>query len=128
VNIIMQRALPRFLVVGSSGVLVNSMALFALYQLLGLPLLLASALAIELAIASNFVWNDRWTFGQQRPSLGRFARFNLVSLASLLITTTTMWLLVQRLGVHYLLANLAGITLATAWNFVINFEWTWRTA
>ena len=33
--------------------------------------------AVEIAIVSNFVWNDRWTFGCPRVSWSRFARFNL---------------------------------------------------
>jgi len=121
-------ALPRFLVVGASGVLVNSLALYALYQLLHVPLALASPLAVEVAIVNNFVWNDRWTFRRARPTLARFARFNVVSMLGMLITTITIWLLVHQIGLHYLLANLAGISLATACNFAINTEWTWRTA
>jgi dolichol-phosphate mannosyltransferase len=118
--------LSRFVVVGGSGVLVNSCALFLLYQLVGLPLVVASALSVELAIAHNYVWNDGWTFGRTRRSLARFLKFNLVSLAGLLLTTTTAWLLVQQAGVNYLLANLAGIGLATMCNFVANAQWTWR--
>jgi putative flippase GtrA len=120
--------LPRFLLVGGTGVLVNNIALFVLYQLLGLPLLVASPLAVELAIAHNFVWNDRWTFHQARLSVQRFVKFNLVSSAGLVITTATIWLLVHHVGAHYLLANLAGISLATTSNFVVNREWTWGPA
>lgn len=100
--------------------------LFLLYQLAGMPFVLASALSVELAIASNFVWNDRWTFQRTSRSLARFAKFNLVSLGGLLVTTGTAYLLVQQGGVHYLLANLAGIGLAALCNFVANVAWTWR--
>jgi dolichol-phosphate mannosyltransferase len=125
--------LGRFLVVGGTGVLVNSLALLVLFQWAHLALVLASALAAELAIVNNFWWNDRWTFRLPLPadnkrtqlSLHRFARFNLVSLAGLVITTGTLWILVRQLGVYYLAANLLGIALATAWNFAANSVWTW---
>jgi putative flippase GtrA len=120
--------LSRFLLVGGSGVLVNSCALFLLYQLLGLPLVIASALSVELAITNNYVLNDRWTFRQARRSVGRFLKFNLVSLLGLVLTTATAWLLVQQAGVNYLLANLAGIGLATICNFLANSQWTWRAS
>jgi dolichol-phosphate mannosyltransferase len=124
------RTLTRFLLVGGSGVVVNSVALFVLYGLAGLPLAVASALSVELAIANNFVWNDRWTFARARRSecraQTRFLKFNLVSLAGLAITTSTAWLLVQQSGVNYLLANLAGIALATTCNFLASVQWTWR--
>lgn len=120
--------LSRFLVVGVTGMLVNSLALFLLYQGARLPLVMASILSTEIAIVNNFWWNDRWTFGRPQLSVNRFVRFNLVSLAGLGITTGTLWLLVRHLGCYYLIANLVGIALATAWNFVANSLWTWGGA
>jgi putative flippase GtrA len=116
----------RFMLVGGSGVLVNSATLFVLYQVLGLPLICASAVAVEIAIASNFVWNDRWTFKRSGHAFSRFVKFNLVSLGGLVVTTGTAWLLVQRAEMNYLVANLAGISLAALCNFVANLMWTWR--
>lgn len=118
----------KFLVVGGTGAVVNTAALACLHQLLALPLVLASVLAVELSIASNFFWNDRWTFGRRWPSWRRFLKFNLVSLGGLVITTATLWALVTDLHSQYLLANLFGIMLATCWNFVINVLWTWKRA
>jgi putative flippase GtrA len=120
--------LPKFLLVGVTGVLVNSFALLILFQWARLPLVAASALATELAIINNFCWNDHWTFKRTRLSLRRFAKFNLVSLAGLVITVCSLWVLVNHLGLHYLAANLLGITLATAWNFAANTFWTWGGA
>jgi dolichol-phosphate mannosyltransferase len=118
--------LSKFMLVGGTGVLVNNLALLILFQGVHLPLLVASVLASELAIINNFYWNDRWTFKRTRLSLSRFARFNLVSLSGLLITTGTLWVLVSHLGLHYLVANLLGISLAMVWNFVANSRWTWE--
>ncbi|HEY7347157.1 MAG TPA: GtrA family protein [Ktedonobacterales bacterium] len=120
--------LSKFLVVGGAGVLVNSGALVLLHQLLSLPLVIASMLAVELSIAHNFVWNDLWTFGKRWLSWRRFLKFNLISLGGLVITTATLWALVTGLHSPYLLANLLGILLATGWNFIINVLWTWRKA
>ncbi len=120
--------ISKFLVVGATGVLVNSLALLLLVQWAQLSLVPASALAAELGILHNFCWNDRWTFGRTRLSWSRLARFNLVSLAGLLLSTGTVWVLVNHLGVYYLAANLLGITLATAWNFAVNSWWTWGGA
>lgn len=116
----------KFLLVGGTGVVVNSVALVCLHQFLAMPLVLASVLAVELSIANNFFWNDRWTFGRRWPTWRRFLKFNLVSLGGLVITTTTLWALVTHLHKPYLLANLFGILLATSWNFVINVLWTWK--
>jgi dolichol-phosphate mannosyltransferase len=118
--------LGRFLVVGGTGVVLNNAALYAFYQMLRLPLVVASALAVALAIGNNFILNDRWTFkGPHAASVRRFLRFCLVSLASLTIATLTLYTLVTFLNVHYLLANLVGIALGTGSNFVGNLNWTW---
>jgi putative flippase GtrA len=120
--------LSKFLLVGGTGLLVNSLALFILYQWAHLSLIVASALAVELAVINNFFWNDHWTFGRRDPSLGRFVRFNLVSLGGLAITTFTLWVLVHYLGLYYLVANLLGIALGTVWSFAANSLWTWGGA
>lgn len=117
--------LAKFSLVGGSGVVVNTAALYLFYQIGHLPLVMASLLAVELAIVNNFLWNDRWTFGQHALSPMRFLRFNLVSAGGLAITTGTL-ALVTSFGVYYLLANLLGISLATLWNFAFNVLWTWR--
>ena len=115
----------KFLLVGGLGVGVNSLALFVLHQLMRFPLVVASLVAVELAIVNNFLWNDRWTFGRKKLSFRRFFQFNLVSCGGLVITTGTLWVLVTHLAAPYLLANLVGIGLATCWNFGINLLWTW---
>lgn len=117
--------LSKFSLVGGTGVIVNSLALFYLYDRVQLPLAVASAVAVEVAIANNFLLNDRWTFGVKVPRLARFAKFNAVSLGGLAITTATLWTLATYLGIYYLLANLVGIALATTWNFAVNLVWTW---
>jgi putative flippase GtrA len=117
--------LLKFSLVGASGLLVNTAALYLCYQWARLPLLMASILAVELAVVSNFVLNDQWTFGERGLSVVRFARFNIVSLGGLAITTVTL-LLLKNVGMYFLVANLFGVGLATAWNFVLNVLWTWR--
>lgn len=115
----------RFGIVGALGVVVNSSVLFLAHGVIGLPLLLASALAVEVAILHNFLWNERWTFGATDFSLVRLGKFNLTSLGGLVISLGVLYLLVACGRVHYLLANLVGIALATAWNFALSLFWTW---
>ncbi len=117
--------LLRFGIVGLSGVLVNLVVLRLLYGELNWPPLIASALAVEVSILNNFLWNNRWTFGQRTISLIRFGRFNLAALGGLAITAGLFTLLLQRFGWPYLVADLVGIAVATAWNWAISVHWTW---
>ena len=133
----------RFLIVGAIGYLVNQAVLFALYDSglpTGLPpqgehwhawsltirdprLLISSAFAIEVSIASNFLWHELWTFSGQRVGrlAGRFVRFNLGSFGSPAISLFMVNTLTPFFGVNYLVANSLGILLGTAWN------WTWAS-
>jgi putative flippase GtrA len=85
----------------------------------------ALALATEVAILSNFVAHNRWTFGQDTVSLVRLARFNVAALGGLAISTTITTAVAGH-GVPYLVANLAGIAASTASNFVTSTLWIWR--
>ena len=120
----------RFCLVGLSGVLVNMGLLWLLTTFAGFYYLVSSAVAIETAVISNFLLNDRFTFSDRRtPGIAAFSRrllkFNLVSLAGVAINMGALWLLTEAFGVYYLFSNLCGIALATLWNYLVNNRWTW---
>lgn len=117
----------RFAVVGVGGVAVNTICLHVLYGLWHLPLLVASSMSVEIAVAHNFFLNDRWTFGGRGPSFLRFAKFNASALLTLLVNVAAVWVLV-RSGIDYLAANLVGIGLGAALNFGASSTWVWREA
>lgn len=79
----------KFCVVGASGVFVNLGLLAILADWLDLHVNLASALAIEASINSNFIINELWTFRDRRGDgvspLLRWLRFHLVSLVGALM-------------------------------------------
>lgn len=119
----------RFGMVGVSGIFVNSAALALLVYLADAPIWLASAGATEVAILSNFVLNDRWTFRTQRhhrPLWGRLLRFNGVALLSMAITVSVLTGLMSYLPLPLLAANILAIGAATVVNYSLNSLWTWR--
>jgi putative flippase GtrA len=115
----------RFAAVGGLGVVVNSVSLTLLYDVARLQLVVASAASTEIAIIVNFLLDDRWTFGCRSWRFSRLAKFNLASLTTLVVTVAMVSLLTTRVGLHYLWANLAAITVAGALNFVTSATWVW---
>ena len=79
--------------VGLSGVFVNLGAFYVLGHVLGLQRNLASAVAIEISILSNFALHDLWTFRDRKGQTGtvgaRFLRFQGVSLVGLIVQLST---------------------------------------
>lgn len=127
--------LIRFGLVGLSGVFVDMAVLYLLHDASGLGwgLTRSKVVAAELAIINNFLWNDRWTFGDvsrrqrgQRKRLKRLFKFNLVCLFGLGLNVILLNLLFNTLHVNYLVANLLAIAVVTGWNFWINLKLSWR--
>lgn len=116
--------LLKFACVGSIGVAINTGALYIFSRMLSLPIALASACAVELAVISNYFLNSRWTFAARAASFRRFTKFNLASLVGLGINVMIVWLLV-RLGIYFLAANLFGITAGFASNYALSSIWVW---
>ena len=54
-----------------------------------------------------------------------FVRFNLASLAGILVQLAALWLLTSRAGMHYQVATLLAVGMTIAHNFVWHWRWTW---
>ena len=150
----LQREFLRFCLVGASGVFVNLGCLW-FFEQLEVVTNLASALAIQCSIGSNFILNERWTFRAGPTARWRRAiRFQLVSLFGALLQWGSFLLLnlfwaqllwperwgewraihgwlgaisdPPQVGHWIYLSQLCGIALATGWNFLANFYWTWQ--
>jgi putative flippase GtrA len=99
--------------------------LYLLHDQLGLPLPLATLLAGELLTVIRFGVNDRWVFGNARPTWRRLIEYHAAVISSSLIWWTVTNLL-PLVGVHYLIASLFGTVASVGWSMVTNFLWVWR--
>ncbi len=126
----------KFGLVGGSGTVINIAVLYAAqeYLLRGIAdfhsrLNYSIALAITLATISNFYWNRRLTWRDRKHEVHHsaaylFAKYVMAAALSIAVQTlTTKWL---ALYMHYLLANLMAIALASLVNFVANDRLTFR--
>jgi dolichol-phosphate mannosyltransferase len=133
-----QRRFIKFCVVGSSGVVVNLVVMWLTSQALvgSLPAtwadVAASAVGILVSVFTNFLINDGWTWGdrqkgpRKRDFVGRVARYYIASGLAIAIQFGTAQVLVFGLGVDKYLAQVLGIILGTAFNYVANNRWTFR--
>jgi putative flippase GtrA len=116
----------KFGVVGFVGILINMGVLYLLSRRLDLPLVLSSGAAVELAVISNFLLNSNWTFASY-PSLPRFAKFNVASLAGLAVNVEAVWLL-NWLGLYQLAADLIGVAVGFVVIYLFSVLWVWSRA
>jgi dolichol-phosphate mannosyltransferase len=118
----------KFAIVGGSGILVNMGFLFLLTRYFSVRLEIASPIAIEASILSNFSLNNLWTFRKRRtknPFRTRLFRYHLVTGLAGIVNYLVLLLLVNVFGMHDLVSNLIGILLGTVINFTLNSLWTW---
>jgi putative flippase GtrA len=115
----------KFNAVGGIGIVVQWAALAIFRSWLKLDYLLATGLAVEIAVLHNFFWHERFTWAD-RPvahrmqSLVRLAKFNASNGAvSIVGNILLMWLLVGELKFDYVSANLFAIVLCSVVNFLL---------
>ena len=123
----------KFGVVGFSGVFVDLGVFWILSNGLGLAAVTATILSAEVAVLNNFIWNDRWTFGDrsiQQPGLRsmvrRFLKFNVLCLVGIVLQGTLVGLMSNVADVPAIGAKLLAIALVMLWNFWINLKLSWR--
>ena len=121
----------RYCLTAFVGLLVN-IGSFRLLLELGLHKFLASPIAIEVSIISNFLMNNYWTFAD-RTLVGRTRirglKFNLVALGALTLnylTFVALSMLFPQVSPVWLQA--CGVLPAGVLNYVMNFSWTFRRA
>ena len=123
------RTFIKFCLTGASGVLVN-LGSFHLLTVIGLHRFLASPIAIELSIVSNFLINNYWTFTDREMKDSKRVRgvkFNAVSLLSLGVSYGTFLLLSLLLpGVPPVWLQGMAIVPAALVNYFLNSYWTFR--
>lgn len=126
------RHLPKLLkfgFVGASGSVVDLIA-FAVALLL-LPVPVARALAIWVAMTWNFYWNRRWTFFESREHgiLRQYVLFCGACLIGAVVswgTSVGLWHLVPFFTEYPIVAAMIGIVAGTLFNFVASSRFVFR--
>jgi dolichol-phosphate mannosyltransferase len=114
-----------FSLVGGTGFFVQ-LAVMTGLMFAGLHYLVATTLAVEAAVLNNFLWHQRWTWRDRVPrgsweSGLRLVRFNLtVGSVSVAENLVLMKLLVDEVGLHYLVASLVAMLTCGIANFLFS--------
>ncbi len=131
---LLQRYL-KFGIVGGSGVAVDMIALFLLAdpRTLHLNISLSKAMAAEIAIFSNFLGNEFWTFSDKTQSdlswrgrLWRFWKFNVICAAGIALSVLLLNLQTTFFSMNVYFSNLIAIFIVSIWNFGMNLKFGWR--
>jgi putative flippase GtrA len=122
----------RFALAGATGFAVQIALIGLLFNLLGVNYLLATAIAVEVAIIVNYLWHERYTWadrvagqagmaGQagEAGRVGRFIRFNLLTAATSIVGSVLITaVLVESFTLSPMLANVISVIVLSVINFI----------
>jgi glycosyltransferase involved in cell wall biosynthesis len=121
----------RFLVVGISGLLVNSLVLAAFTEFAGLYYLVSAVVATQASTLWNFGLTEAWVFGgrkSERPFFVRLVGYLFMNNLLLLLRAPLLALMVSKLGIHYLISNLVSLFSLMLVRYFIADKWLWTEA
>lgn len=122
--------LIKFGIVGATGVAVNVGCLYLLTEFARLPYFVASVIAIELSILSNFTINLLWTWrdrADEGTAWTKIVRYHIGAGATAFLGNYLILIaLTELFGIHYMVSNLIGIAVGTFSNYLINDLWTFK--
>lgn len=116
----------RFAAVGAVGTVAHYALLLFMVEVLGTPALAGAAAGFVLGAVVNYTLSRTLVFDSTRPHGEALPRFFAVAVVGLGWTAVLMTLLVDFVGLHYLLAQLLTTALLLLWHYVGNALWTFR--
>ena len=123
--------ISKFGLVGLSGLVVNSIALYIASGLLGIHYLAGVVIATQASTVWNFVLSDRWVFSrddaQKRPS-HRFWIFWAMNNAAILVRGPMIFALTSSMGVNYLVSNIISLVIVMVVRYALSYSLIWRTS
>lgn len=117
----------RFGIVGASGLIIDFGITRLCKEKLKWNKYLSNSLGFVTAATNNYTWNRLWTFESQSGEIVReYTTFVLIALVGLGLNNLIIWLLHEKLHLHFYLSKLIAIGCVMVWNFSMNYVFTFR--
>jgi putative flippase GtrA len=92
---------------------------FLVLHKLGLWLFLANALSFLCGLVVSFLLNKHWVFSHKGNASRQFAMYGTLAALNLAISSVTIVVLVQEVGLPAFIAKLCVMAMIASWNFII---------
>jgi dolichol-phosphate mannosyltransferase len=126
---IYNKALPQFIkfcVVGLIGTGVNLAILYFLVEFVNLWYIISATISFVIALTNNYILNRLWTFSSKEKIMKQYVKFFVVSVLSLGINLSILYLLVEFAHIWYIFAQVIAIIVALWTNFLGSKLWVFR--
>jgi len=112
------KQVTRYLVVGGLATSLNYVIFFVLYKYSGVNYLISSATGFVLSVLAGYVFNKKWTFGENNSSTKQVVKYFLVYLISLFLSVFLLNLTVEVAEMKPEYGNIISIAFTTCTNFI----------
>lgn len=116
----------RFIAIGAMSTLIHVVVAMLLKAQLGLAPLLANLGGFLAAVAFSYFGHARITFKRSARNKEQFARFMVSAVSSLVVSTSLVWLITDKIGSDFGLSMLAVAVVVPAINFLIMKIWVFK--
>jgi putative flippase GtrA len=107
-----------FFIIGVLASLVDLCLLYYCTSYLGIWYLASASVSYCCGIVISYSLNKYLTFHDHNHDYFiQFSTFAAVSISCLILNLCIMWLMVELLSIHYLLAKICGISVGFLWNY-----------
>lgn len=125
---VMVRQFSLFTLVGAVGTLAHYLLLVILVDGFSVAPVPASMAGALLGALVNYVLNYRFTFASTKRHHDAMPKFLAVAAVGFGLNAILMWLLVEAMGLYYLLGQVCATAIVLVWNFIGNRIWTFGEA
>jgi putative flippase GtrA len=117
----------RFAFSGGIATLTDIILLYILTEYLNIWYLVSSVFSFLVGSLTHFTISRYWVFQNLEKSYWRqYASFFLIHLGGLIINVLGLYLLVEFVGIYYIIAKLLVVVLGVSWTFWGNKKFTFK--
>lgn len=121
----------KFILVGASGFVVNSVLIYLFTSMMGVHYLISAIFASWGSTTWNFGLTEFWVFPDRssaRLRLTRFALFFGMNSSLLVVRTPMIWFMTSVLGIYYVASNIISLVALLLLRYGVADSWIWERA
>jgi putative flippase GtrA len=116
----------KFAIVGVSNTLLTLLTYWLLVYF-GMYFVTANIIGYTLGVVNSYFWNSKYVFEKIGAHTTTIPKFVVVNLIVLGLTTTLLYMFVERIGLNKYIVQLMVIPVGMVSNYILNKAWTFKT-
>lgn len=120
--------MEKFIKFGLVGIVNTAitMIIFNILHFMGVNYIVANSIGYIGGMANSYLWNNKWVFKSESKDVSTVVKFIIVNLIVMGINNVLLILLVNKIGIATVIAQVIALVITTIINFLGNKLWTFN--